>query len=972
MPESQDLLDASLEAILDVAGDPANHEGGEEGQLSEDAWAAIQAILDDAEDPEALAKSLDQGPPGGCGAVSSSDFANLPQSGQHEGRRPLPGRYFPATRLIEAAPSPDVASDNPNAPAIDALLDAALSHGLDVLERLTRDSLQRRLGTDGLAPGKLFDQQQLAELAEALAAVLGTADLIGRTQLHDVIARRVPLAHPVGEAVEVPVTKQDTKYTCGAAALQAVLAAYGLPRREALLACWLGSDPKEGTRPSALVGLCRELGLPHEERHDATVEDLAHVTGQGVPLLCCVQMHGGGHWVAVRDVADGQVHFMDPVEGHRSLPAEEWDRIWQDTDADGKPYVRYGLAIGPPEKASVVHESVRLCEVKDDSGHEHDAKGQFTGTGGGGAAHGEEKPKKQTRREKRRAEHEAAVKAHQENIEAARARHKEKVDAWRARDESIRSRRAMLEATSNDVSDFVSVETGSELNDLDPLNPGTTEDELQNTPEGREKWLARCQNWLRVANQAAREQYIDGPLQRLGELGASERLKASVTKDGEREVIRNQKASEKFLDLARKKLDLLQKQQAIGHDEEGWISSDDPAEDARRQAAWEGTQAKFDQVQDKIDDVDEKLQTTQDFLTSTEDFEQSWSDVLDRMQDQLDKEDDKNGWEPDEYDESNEPEPPEEPDWDKQEEEVVSAHADMLGEFENIAISEDSPDPDKEEELYDRLESAIDDFGSARTDTDMDELRNVLTTAREVARDYAGLGNSDAAASARRIAATALRTLRVMDEELPPKFRDTRESVLWEAFEIDPTAIFEPASALDYFLGLVPTLGLDPQRWEADLRRRAFTLAVATETELLDRVQGAIADLLQSGEGISTAPATIQAILDDAGVTPANPGYAATVWRTNAMDALVQGYQDELSQQTELFPTWKYTNPDDSRSRPHHAEKDGNYYSSSVPFVKVRGEGPEDACNCRCVPIAVFVTDWEELHRQGARLTSFP
>ena len=86
------------------------------------------------------------------------------------------------------------------------------------------------------------------------------------------------------------------------------------------------------------------------------------------------------------------------------------------------------------------------------------------------------------------------------------------------------------------------------------------------------------------------------------------------------------------------------------------------------------------------------------------------------------------------------------------------------------------------------------------------------------------------------------------------------------------------------------------------------------------------------------------------------------------MDALGQGLQDELNQTQEVFPVWRYSNPCDSRSRPHHAARNGKYYPSSVPFVKVRGEGIEDAANDRCVQIPVDRWTWRELRAAGARI----
>lgn len=198
------------------------------------------------------------------------------------------------------------------------------------------------------------------------------------------------------------------------------------------------------------------------------------------------------------------------------------------------------------------------------------------------------------------------------------------------------------------------------------------------------------------------------------------------------------------------------------------------------------------------------------------------------------------------------------------------------------------------------------------------------------------------------------------------------ESVhLSERVEGDPPKKpLPPRQALDYFTRLVPKLGTDPERFADRLERQAFTLAVATEKELLKKVQGFIADKLSTGEQFRAAPAQIDELLDAAGVGPRSKDYSRMVFRTNAMDSYNAGYERERTDPDVIatFPVWEYSNPVDSRSRPHHAERNGRYYPADVPFVQVRGEGIEDASNCRCMSIAVDKWDWKELKAAGARI----
>lgn len=190
-----------------------------------------------------------------------------------------------------------------------------------------------------------------------------------------------------------------------------------------------------------------------------------------------------------------------------------------------------------------------------------------------------------------------------------------------------------------------------------------------------------------------------------------------------------------------------------------------------------------------------------------------------------------------------------------------------------------------------------------------------------------------------------------------------------------PQALLEvapmpPRKALDYFRGLIPTLGADPERYGEDWRRRAFTVAVATEINLVQKIQDLIRQRLETGQGISSAPREIQQLLDDTGVSSTNPQYAEAIFRTNVRDAYNQGATEELQDPdvVEVFPVWQYSNPNDGRSRLDHAARDGNYYPSSVPFTQVRGSDAKDAINCRCDQIPIDKWTWAKLKRQGKRI----
>lgn len=166
--------------------------------------------------------------------------------------------------------------------------------------------------------------------------------------------------------------------------------------------------------------------------------------------------------------------------------------------------------------------------------------------------------------------------------------------------------------------------------------------------------------------------------------------------------------------------------------------------------------------------------------------------------------------------------------------------------------------------------------------------------------------------------------------------------------------LLTPQEAYDYFINLVPTLNVHPDRFGQEMERRAFTLAVATEKTLLEEIQKVIADSL--GHGTPGGAVTIRQILIQTGNAPDNPQYAEAVYRTNVMDSCSIGHDREMANPSmqATFPAFLYSAiTGDGRGRPWHVKKNGLLYPSKVGFVTVRGTEAEDVINCRCNPIAI-------------------
>lgn len=181
------------------------------------------------------------------------------------------------------------------------------------------------------------------------------------------------------------------------------------------------------------------------------------------------------------------------------------------------------------------------------------------------------------------------------------------------------------------------------------------------------------------------------------------------------------------------------------------------------------------------------------------------------------------------------------------------------------------------------------------------------------------------------------------------------------AFDVfdDDLPVQSPADAVSYFRRLVPDVSVRrPERYAPLFDREAFTLAVHADAALLKRVQATIAQALEQGGSRATVAGNIEDLLRDAGVHPQNPQYADLVYRTNAMDAYVQGQQAEYAdpRMQEAFPAWEYHAIPDERARPHHAARDGRLYSPALTFQEVRGADAANVINCRC--------SWSPVHRR--------
>jgi predicted double-glycine peptidase len=144
----------------------------------------------------------------------------------------------------------------------------------------------------------------------------------------------------------VPDVRQSTGYTCGPAALQAVLAYYGIAVREDELSAAMGASSENGTTPEAIVSAARAHGLDAELRENLSVDDLRAELDANRPVIVEMQAWtdsphvdwasdwDDGHYAVLVAFEGDELVFEDPsVLGSRAqLPRREFETRWHDID----------------------------------------------------------------------------------------------------------------------------------------------------------------------------------------------------------------------------------------------------------------------------------------------------------------------------------------------------------------------------------------------------------------------------------------------------------------------------------------------------------------------------------------------------------------------------------------------------------------------------------------------------------------
>jgi len=179
-----------------------------------------------------------------------------------------------------------------------------------------------------------------------------------------------------GRIEGVPDTIQSNNYSCGVAAVQAVLQYYGHWGYQDGYAKEMGTNSEEGTHPAKMVRCLRERGLEAELVEGMSVSDLKRSVDRGHLVIIDFQAWGDpegkdyarewedGHYAVVVGYEGETLVLEDPslLGSLGTLTATELERRWRDYEVEeGKrrEYVRMGIVVRGRRPPASLSEAIK-------------------------------------------------------------------------------------------------------------------------------------------------------------------------------------------------------------------------------------------------------------------------------------------------------------------------------------------------------------------------------------------------------------------------------------------------------------------------------------------------------------------------------------------------------------------------------------------------------------------------------------
>jgi predicted double-glycine peptidase len=128
--------------------------------------------------------------------------------------------------------------------------------------------------------------------------------------------------------------QQETKWTCSAACLKAVLNYQGHKISERECGIYIRVRKNKGAETTDIVNAAKALGFDAYEK-SFSIKEAKDLTDKGIPIICDIQSFtkpGAGHYVVLTDIDQNKAYLMDPnVESNsRVIPLDEFEKRWFD------------------------------------------------------------------------------------------------------------------------------------------------------------------------------------------------------------------------------------------------------------------------------------------------------------------------------------------------------------------------------------------------------------------------------------------------------------------------------------------------------------------------------------------------------------------------------------------------------------------------------------------------------------------
>lgn len=186
----------------------------------------------------------------------------------------------------------------------------------------------------------------------------------------------------------------------------------------------------------------------------------------------------------------------------------------------------------------------------------------------------------------------------------------------------------------------------------------------------------------------------------------------------------------------------------------------------------------------------------------------------------------------------------------------------------------------------------------------------------------------------------------------------------------------EPKDAVAYFAGKGEQLAWDYSEVWGENNVHAFTVAKATNLELLRTIRAEVAKAVRGGVTFEQFKKTLRPRLEEMGwwgkkevldidtgeITQAQLGSVRrlrTIFQTNVQTAYMAGRYKRYVRNAKDRPYWRYVAVMDGRTRPAHAALNGKVYRWDDPVWKVIW--PPNGWGCRCRIMALNQAEFDEL-----------